>query len=663
MNILVPHSWLLDFLKSTVSPEKLASTVSLCGPSFERSHKLGRDTVYDIEVTTNRPDTASIVGIAREAATILPEFKLRAKFVNPYPAKTSFPLQTAQTLPIKIKAEADTIQRFTAIVVDNIEIKKSPLKIANRLKSVGIRPINNIVDLTNYLMIETGQPMHAFDYDEIAGNIASIELSKKDDKITTLDDKEHQLPIGSIIIRDKEKIFDLAGIMGGANSQITNKTKRILLISAVYNPKRIRNTSLKLAHRTQAATLFEKGIDPELAIKALYRATNILKTISPKCKIASDLIDIYPNSFKPKTVNLSHDLLESYLGIDIKPINVIRILTGLQIETKFTKTSKIYSCVVPSHRSADITIEQDLIEEIARIYGYHRLPSILPPQLIKINPKQNQFVVENLIKKILILHGFSEVYTSPMVSLDLLPFIKGGKNYGTQIKIINPLNENIYMRPSLIPSMIQAVKLNLKYTPQFSLFELANTYHPQKNSPLPEEKMQVCLYTNQYSDAEFKGIIEQILNRLGTKYSTSPQSLKTNEEFFFRQSVKYKSNKKELATLGTIQSEIHLGLFGTINIPELNRLAKPKVSFVPIPTYPPIFEDMTIEAEDHVTVGTLVAKIKAVDKQIVEINYIERFTKGTKTAHTFRLEIRNSKKTITKEEASAIKDKIISKFK
>lgn len=659
MNILVPHSWLLDFIRTSTTPAKLARTVSLCGPSFERTNKADKDTVYDIEITTNRPDTASIIGIAREAATILPEFGIRAKFINPYPAKITFPIQKSQVLPIKIKAKPDTILRFSAIVIDNISIKNSPAKITKRLEAAGIRPINNLVDLTNYIMIETGQPMHAFDYDSISGQIASIELSKSGEQITTLDNKTHDLPQGSIIIRDDQKIIDLAGIMGGANSQITSQTKRVLLIAAAYNPKRIRFTSLKLAHRTQAATLFEKGIDPELTIKALHRSTKLLNQLSPNSQIASELVDIYFKKYQPFTVNLNHTKLENYLGISIKPANVLRILNSLEIASVFSKAAKSYTCTIPSHRSKDMEIEEDLIEEIARIYGYHKLPSILPPQLSKITPKQPQFVTENLIKKILLLHGFSEIYTSPIISKELLDQTLIPKEH--VVKLNNPLNENIFMRPSLVPSMAQAVKLNLKYTPHFSLFELANIYLPKKNEPLPEEKMEFCLFSNQFSVSAYKGIIEQIITRLGIKFTTDFHS-KSNE-LDPDQSVSFSANKKELATIGITKHHKTNGIFAIIHLDELIRIAKPKVSFKPIPIYPPTFEDITIEVDSSIKIGQLVNIFLGVTDKISNITYIEGYTKNKSTAHTFTIELRDSKKTISKEEATEIKTKILAKFK
>lgn len=659
MNILVPHSWLLDFIRTSVSPEKLARTVSLCGPSFERTNKTGKDLVHDIEITTNRPDTASIIGIAREAATILPEFGIRAKFVEPYPSKITFPIQKSQTLPIKIKAGPETILRFSAIVIDNVKIKNSPAKICKRLESAGIRPINNLVDLTNYIMIETGQPMHAFDYDSISGQIASIQLSKPGEQITTLDNKTHDLPQGSIIIRDQQKIIDLAGIMGGANSQITSQTKRVLLIAAAYNPKRIRSTSLKLAHRTQAATLFEKGIDPELTTKALHRSIKLLNQLSPGSVIASELVDIYPNKYQPFSVNLNHHKLESYLGIPIKPATVLRILNSLEISSVFSKKIKTYTSTIPSHRSKDMEIEEDLIEEIARIYGYHKLPSILPPQLTKITPKQPQFIIESLIKKILLLHGFSEVYTSPIISEELLT--QTTIPAGNVVKITNPLSENTFMRPSLIPSMAQAVKLNLKYTSHFSLFELANIYLPKKNDPLPVEKMKFCLFSNQFSVSEYKGIIDQIITRLGIKYTTNfhPKS----GEFDPDQSVSFVAHKKELAIVGITKHQKSNGVFALIHSDELINIAKPKVSFQPIPVYPPTFEDITIEADSSVKIGDLVKTILNVTNKITNITYVEGYTKNRSTAHTFTIELRDGTKTISKEEATMIKTKILSQFK
>ena len=217
------------------------------------------------------------------------------------------------------------------------------------------------------------------------------------------------------------------------------------------------------------------------------------------------------------------------------------------------------------------------------------------------------------------------------------------------------------MRPSLLPSMSQTVELNLKYTPRFSLFELANIYIPQKLSPLPLEKMQFCLFTNTFSVSEFKGLIEQILTRLGIKFTISFDN--QNSEFDTDQSVKYLSNKLELVTLGVVKKSHNLGFFAIIDTVNIIKIAKPKVSFTPIPTYPPTFEDITLETPIDTKVGQIVSKILKISPKITNISYIEGFTKKTKIAHTFKLELRDNKKTITKEEATEIKTKITNNFK
>lgn len=659
MNILISHSWLLDFLKTAVTPDKLASAVSLCGPSFERSHRAGRDTVYDIEVTTNRPDTASVVGIAREAGTILPQFGIKARFIDPYIDTHHFGLETTSPLAISIKAKPSTINRFCAIAIDNITIKQSPLKIRKRLESVGIRPINNLVDLTNYLMIETGQPLHAFDYDSIIGHTATITLSQKGESITTLDNKSHELPENAIIIRDQKRIFDLAGIMGGANSQITPQTKRTLLISAVYNPKRIRNTSLKLAHRTQAATLFEKGIDPETSLTILGRMVKIIKTYDPKATIASELIDIYPSRQKPKKQNLHHRLLENYLGITIAPKIVAKILNDLQFKTVYDKKTSTYTCTVPSHRNNDIEIEQDLIEEVARIYGYHRLPPVLPPQLPKPLPTTRVFKYENLIKNILTRLEFSEIYTSPLVAKELI--VDSGFKPENTLKLTNPLNENAYMRTSLIPSMVQAVKTNTKYTPRFSLFETANIYLPQKNSPLPQELSILCLFTNDLPLSHFKGVVEKLLNRFSVKYQTKKGTIDPSLDQ--TQSITYSSSLLgNIASIGITSSADTEGLYGIIDLTKLLTNSKPHISFEPIPEYPPVIEDITLEVSPDRPIGEIINTIYPVDTRIKKISFVDLFAKGKKNALTLTLEIRDKKGTPTKEDAKDIKNSISKLF-
>ncbi|MCJ7827981.1 hypothetical protein MUP65_02455, partial [Patescibacteria group bacterium] len=270
MNILVVDSWLRDYLKTALTPQQLGQLLSLCGPSVERTNKDGEDWVYDIEITTNRPDTASVLGIAREAATILPRHGYPASFKQPRAKPTPLP---HRSLPLKVTIEPKSIcPRFTAIILDQLTIKPSPKLIQDRLTKSGLRPINNIIDVSNYLMLETGQPIHTFDYDKISGQFMKVRLSKKGEKIVTLDEVSRTLPGGDIVIEDGDgRLIDLCGLMGAKNSAIDAKTKRVLFFVQSYEPTLIRRTSMLTGHRTDAAIRFEKGVDEEGIMNVLWR--------------------------------------------------------------------------------------------------------------------------------------------------------------------------------------------------------------------------------------------------------------------------------------------------------------------------------------------------------------------------------------------------------
>jgi len=292
MNIRVPVSWLRDYLKANITAKTIANLLSLSGPSIERVEKRGDDYIFDIEVTSNRSDAFSVFGIAREANTILTNENIKSELIPP--KGLSLPLEPDRTNPLTLDVKITDHRlcpRFTAIVVDNVKIKPSPALIRKRLESVGIRAINNIVDISNYIMLELGQPMHTFDFDKIKNHKMTLRLSREGEKIKTLDGKVQKLPKGAIVIEDEGRLIDLCGIMGGENSQITRRTKKVVLFVQAYDPQTIRKTCQALAFRTEAATRFEKGIDLEGIVPALSRAVYLTKQVS-NAKIASELIDI-----------------------------------------------------------------------------------------------------------------------------------------------------------------------------------------------------------------------------------------------------------------------------------------------------------------------------------------------------------------------------------
>ena len=306
MNIKITHNWLLEYLETDATPQEIQKYLSLSGPSVESVTKVGNDYVYDIEVTSNRIDMASVFGIAQETQAILPQFGKKAKLLfNPlnsyrFPVILASPVKSGtrpeSLLKIKI-SDKKLCSRFTAIILDNIKISPSPEFISKRLQLCGIKSINNVVDISNYLMLSLGQPVHVFDYDKIGKATMILRESKKGEKITTLDKKEIILPGGDIVIEDGGgKIIDLCGIMGGLNSAVNEKTKKIILFVQTYNPQKIRRTSMLSGQRTVAATYFEKGLDEERVEPTTIYGVELLEKYAG-AKMASQIYDIYPNPF------------------------------------------------------------------------------------------------------------------------------------------------------------------------------------------------------------------------------------------------------------------------------------------------------------------------------------------------------------------------------
>ncbi|KKU82902.1 MAG: Phenylalanine-tRNA ligase beta subunit, partial [Microgenomates group bacterium GW2011_GWA2_47_8] len=477
MNILIPDSWLREYLNTKATPKQIKEYLSLCGPSVERIHKEAVEVIYDVEITTNRPDAMSVVGVAREAAAILPRFGIAAKLLHdPYKIARKQRWQDSKIAnkTLTIKTDANLNPRWTSIVFEGVTVKPSPNWLKKKLEATGIRSLNNIIDITNYLMRGLGQPAHAFDFDAISdkANHATMILraSKKGEKLTTLDGKNHTLPGDDIVIEDgKGRLIDLCGVMGAQNSAIRASTKTVILFLQTYDPMHIRRTMMNLAHRTEAGGLFAKGVE--------------LVTELSGGSIASRLYDIYPKPHKPYTVSLTRTKADAYIGKHLSDKEIMEILNTLGFQTKVTK--EVITVSVPSFRR-DVTIDVDIIEELARIYGYHNITSTLPdtaPPVVMPDPALGG---EEEIKMRLRDWGYTETYTYSMISEDLMDIF--GLDKAKVYKIANPLsNEWVYMRPTLWPSMLSSVKQNLNIKPDLTLFELSMTYI-YRAGKLPDEK-------------------------------------------------------------------------------------------------------------------------------------------------------------------------------
>lgn len=509
MNIKVTHKWLLDYLDTDVSSEELSKYLSLCGPSIERIEKVGDEIVYDIEITSNRIDTASIMGIARESVAILNRFNKKATIKQPLLAEIK-PIE--KSVPLSITDSENLTRRVLGIVLEVDGVKPSPEYIQKRLTAVGIRSLNNIVDITNYVMTEIGHPTHVFDYDRIESNTLIIRHAKNDEEIVTLDEKKYKLCDTDIIIDDGTgKVIDLPGIMGTANSVVTEKTKRILFFIESNDPVAIRRSSMKYGIRTVASTINEKNPDPELALIALLRGVELYKK-EAGAKIISNLIDIYSQKPKIIKITVSKEFIDKKIGTSIPLELIISILKDLEFGVEVDDES-LLTVTVPSYRAVDVSIPEDIVEEVARIYGYFSIPSVLQKSEYVAQPplEEKLFTYQNSVKMLMKHVGYSEVMNYSAVSLDLLNSFEMEKL--DHLHITNSISEDIkYLRRQLLPSLIKNIKQNEGFEEKLRLFEVAKTYIPQKNS-LPLEEFKLAIITNTSFD-DLKGTIAALFREL-----------------------------------------------------------------------------------------------------------------------------------------------------
>lgn len=643
MDILILDSWLRDYLKTSAKPEKLAECLSLCGPSVERIEKIGKDKLYHIEITTNRSDTASHYGIAQEALAILPRFKIKSKLL-PLKIKSKQKL-TENVNYLDAKVDHKLCPRFSAILIRDVKIDQSPSWLQERLKTVGSRPINNIVDISNYLMFTLGQPVHTFDYDKINGHKMVLRAAKRGEKIVTLDGQKSTLNASDIVIEDGGgKIIDLCGIMGGKLSAIDSNTKNVLLFVQTYNPVNIRKTTFSLNKRSSASTLFEKGLDPENIEITIRYGIDLFVEIC-KGKPESKILDLYPNPYQPKKISLSLKHLNNNLGISISRIEVEKILKPLGFKTILK--GETLECTIPSWRAQDIDIPEDIIEEVARIYGFHNLPSKLMTGIIPDPLSNTPFKLELEVKQLLKGWGGIEVYTSSLVEKEKID-IKGDSSWVLKLK--NPLgSDSEYLRLSLAPSLVDSIKNNAQENNQYFIFEVANIYLPVRGS-LPEEKMMLGVVFSQIPWNEAKGFIDGFLESLKIEASFIPEDTKG---FVSSHHLTIKSGKELLGQFGLLEnSNLHYLEF---DMAVLQNIRFKRATFMKIPKYPPQIEDLSFVWPSKTFVGDVIKKIKDSDIQVSQVELLDIF----ENSKTFRITYQNPEKTLTNSEVELIRRKIL----
>ncbi len=629
MNIKITHQWLLDYLETDANPYEIQKYLSLSGPSIERVEKAEDDFVYDIEVISNRIDYASVFGIAQEATAILPIHNKKAQLkINPFERYNFKKINIKNNqYQLNVKIDDKLCTRFTALIFDNIEIKPAPEFIRKRLTLGGIKSINNVVDISNYLMLTLGQPVHMFDYDKIINQTMILRESKKSEKIITLDEKEVVLPGGDIVIEDGQgRLIDLCGIMGGLNSAISNNTKRVILFVQTYNKEKIRKTTMSTGVRTVAATYFEKGLDEERVEPTLVYGAELLKAYASG-QPASKIIDIYKDPYQEKTVEISFEKINQVIGITIEPKKIINILTNLGFKLKVNNDKLIV--FVPSYRKHDISIPEDLVEEIARIYGYNNIPAQLQPAVYVNQPIEFEklFNLTFKIKYFLKHLGLNEVINYSMISEELINLWKNDLsiNLKDHIRLSNSISKEIeYMRLSLIPSLYKNLIDNIGKRQQLKIFEIAKVYYKNNsnNSPANEiYKLAIAVNTDYF---DLKGIIEALFKELNLK--KQPNFHIINKEIFY---------------------------FVELDLQFLIDNYQTFSCYQPINPYAIIKLDKTFELSERLTYKDIETKAKK-SKLIKKIEVISLY----KNKLSLRFYFSSSEKNITEEEAKKELEKL-----
>lgn len=469
-------NWLKDFVEITLTAEQLAEKLTLAGLEVTSLEKKDGDFVFEIEVTSNRPDWLSIIGIAREVAAIT-NAKRKTQNAKPKNKNQNINKEKPDSLKIQIENKKDC-PLYTAKIIRDVKVGPSPEWLAQRLELVGCRSVNNVVDITNYILFTFGEPLHAFDLDALKGNTIIVRRAKNKEKITTIDADIKELNENILVIADCDNPVAVAGVMGGKLTEVTEKTRNILLEVAVFDPVLIRRGRRALGLQSESSYRFERGIDLGIVEPASCAAAALLQDIcAGSCVLAKASSRL---KAKPKSITLDAGDTKRFLGVDIAATKIKSILSSLGFALKL-KSQKRFSVGVPSHRP-DVAAAVDLLEELARIYGFAKIPNTLPAVKPRIPEFQERDAIL-LVKNILVGLGLQEVVTYSMIDRRMLEGF--GSDGQEAIAIANPLSsEQEILRPMLMPSLARVVAYNLQQkAPYISIFEIAKIYRqPSKES-------------------------------------------------------------------------------------------------------------------------------------------------------------------------------------
>lgn len=621
------------------------------------------ENVVEFEITSNRPDCFSIIGLARETA---------ASFKKPFKIPENKFTETAENINDVVSIEVkdkDKCLRYCSRLIRNVKIGPSPKWMRERLEACGVRAINNIVDITNYVLLEYGQPMHAFDLRNLSGNKIIVRTAENGETIKTLDEQDRVLSTDDLVISDAEKAVAIAGVMGGFNSEIKSDTTDVLFESATFDGVSVRLTAQKAGLRTEASSRYEKGLDYKNTVPALERACSLVEELG--CgEVAGGMIDIMGNVRDEITIPFRPEKINAFLGTDVSTDEMIRILTTLEVKIDTDKM-----LLTPPSFRPDLEAEADISEEIARFYGYDIIPTTLLSGEATRGMKNAEQKAEDVVNEILTAQGMSEIYTYTFTSPSVFDKlnIPADSKLRNVIKISNPLGEDTsVMRTTTLASMLEVLARNYNYrTPAVKMFEWSKIFIPNGKGQLPDEQLIISL--GMYGKVDFfdiKGICESLFDGMhitGAEYT----AVTDNPSYHPGRCAEITVNGNVIGTIGEIHPSVgkKFGIdvpcyVGEINFRELLKCSEKEIKYHKLPKFPSVTRDFSILIEKSIPVAEIEKVMKkAAGKLLEELKLSdvyegEQIPDGQKSV-MYKAAFRAPDRSLTGEEADNLHDKIV----
>lgn len=647
------------------------------GADFAEALEL-KDTIIDFEITPNRPDCLSMIGMAREAAATFGT-KLN------YPDTKCIREEESASDYVDVQVKSPLCKRYVARIVKDVKVEDSPWWLQRRLIHAGMRPINNIVDVTNFVMLEYGQPIHAFDIESLAGHKIIVDTAKDGEKFVTLDETERTLDKDMLMINDGEKPVAVAGVMGGLNSEIKEDTGTIVIECANFDANSVRTTSKKLGLRTEASGRFEKGIDPNLCSDAADRVCRLIELIGGG-KVVGGRLDIYPQPEAPKTVHARVSRINHVLGIDISREQMVGYLESLEMKVEGAGDDMYVTA--PTVRQ-DIEIEEDIVEEVARLYGYDNLPVTIP----KGNNEASQSYerdIKDLARDTMCAMGANEIQTYSFVSPKSVDNVRIDEDSWERafVKILNPLGEDTsVMRTILTPQMLEVMGRNYSRNLEaMRAFEIGNTFMANmmdpKALPYESDNMSIGAYGPLESFFTLKGMVEELLNKLGIR---NVKYIPETEYGVYHPGRCARIVATHIAELesGPADEEVELGIMGEVHpdvaekygigvrcyaaelmFENVTELADTEKVYSPLPKYPAMTRDIALLADEDMTVDQIEDVIWEAGTEILKGIKLFDIYRGKqvregKKSMAFSLTYRAADRTLTDEEVQTVHGKVL----